>query len=66
MSSYKFGDEIAKEQGYQPVGMSYAAGYGVGFLNVQQFLKNTSATFYDATRLSTADIIDGKFDGFEE
>ncbi|MEK5056900.1 DUF2268 domain-containing protein [Paenibacillus sp. FSL H7-0326] len=59
VSSYMFGDDIAKEKGYQPVGLSFAAGYAVGYHVVQEFLKNTGATIYDATRLSAADIIEG-------
>jgi len=57
--SYMFGDEIAKEQGYQPVGLSYAAGYAVGYHVVQAFLNYTGVTIYEATRLSTKEIIEG-------
>lgn len=59
VSSYMFGDDIAKEQGYQPVGLSYAAGYAVGYHTVQEFLKKTGTTIYEATRLSSAEIIEG-------
>ncbi|GAF11054.1 hypothetical protein JCM19045_127 [Bacillus sp. JCM 19045] len=31
VSSYLFGDEIAKQKGYQPVGLSFGAGYAVGY-----------------------------------
>ncbi|MDO3679700.1 DUF2268 domain-containing putative Zn-dependent protease [Paenibacillus ehimensis] len=37
----------------------YAAGYAVGYHTVQQFLKNSGATIYEATRLTTTEIIDG-------
>ncbi|TCZ68609.1 hypothetical protein E0485_24230 [Paenibacillus albiflavus] len=57
VSSYMFGDDIAKEQGYHPVGLSYAAGYAVGYHTVQEFLKKTGVTIYEATRLSSAEII---------
>lgn len=57
--SYMYGDDIAKEMGYQPVGLSYAAGYAVGYHTVQAFLKKTGATIYDATRLSSTEIIRG-------
>lgn len=59
VSSYMFGDEIAREQGYPPVGLSYAAGYAVGYYTVQQFLKNSGVSIYEATRMTTAEIIDG-------
>lgn len=59
VSSYMFGDDLAREQGFQPVGLSFAAGYAVGYHTVQAFLSRTGATVYEATRLSTAEIIAG-------
>lgn len=59
ISSYMFGDAIAQERGYQPVGLSYAAGYAVGYHTVQAFLKHTGASIYEATRLSATEIIQG-------
>ncbi|MFD0715679.1 DUF2268 domain-containing putative Zn-dependent protease [Paenibacillus sp. GCM10027626] len=59
VSSYMFGDEIAKEKGYQPVGLSAAAGYAVGDHIVQQFLQKTGTSVYDATQLPAAEIIAG-------
>lgn len=29
VSSYMFGDEIAKQEGYQPVGLSFCSGYAI-------------------------------------
>lgn len=59
VSSYMYGDEIARQQGYQPVGLSYAAGYAVGYYTVQQFLKHSGTSIYEATSLSAANIIEG-------
>ncbi|WP_152393507.1 DUF2268 domain-containing protein [Paenibacillus guangzhouensis] len=59
VSSYMFGDDIARQQGYQPVGVSYAAGYAVGYHVVQAFLRNTKASIYDATILSAQEIMEG-------
>ncbi len=59
VSSYMFGDEIAREQGYPPAGLSFGAGYAVGYYTVQQFLKNSGATIYEATRMPAAEILEG-------
>ena len=59
VSSYMFGDEIAKKQGFQPVGLSYCAGYAVGYEVVQAFLKNSNKNIYEATLCSTSEIIKG-------
>jgi len=59
VSSYMFGDDGARQQGFQPVGVSYAAGYAVGYHIVQTFLRNTKASIYDATTLSAQEIIEG-------
>jgi len=59
VSSYMFGDEIAKQEGYQPVGLSFCAGYAVGYEVVQAFLKNTNSNIYEASLLSTKEIIQG-------
>lgn len=50
VSSYMFGDEIAKQEGYQPVGLSFCAGYAVGFKAVQSFMKKHNKTIYETTR----------------
>ncbi|MGV7002162.1 DUF2268 domain-containing protein [Priestia megaterium] len=59
VSSYMFGDEIARQEGYQPVGLSFCAGYAVGYKVVQAFMKNTGINIYEASVLSTEDIIKG-------
>lgn len=52
-----FGDEIAIEQGYQPVGLSSFAGYAVGYQVVQAFLKRNNVSIKEATLLHTDKII---------
>lgn len=59
VSSYMFGDEIAKQEGYQPVGLSFCAGYAVGFKVVQSFMKRHNQTIYETTLLSSDEIING-------
>lgn len=59
VSSYMFGDEIAKQEGYQPVGLSFCAGYAVGFQVVQSFMKKHNKTIYETTLLSSDEIIHG-------
>ena len=59
VSSYMFGDEIAKQEGYQPVGLSFGAGYAVGYEVVQAFLKNTNSNIYEASLFTTKEIIQG-------
>ena len=59
VSSYMFGDEIAKQEGYQPVGLSFCAGYAVGYEVVQSFMKKNNITIYEASLLSSKEIIKG-------
>lgn len=39
VSAYMYGDEVAREQGYQPVGLSRNAGYTIGYHLVKDYLK---------------------------
>jgi len=57
VSSYMFGDNIAKEQGYQPVGLSPFAGYAVGYQAVQSFMKMNNVGIEEATILDTNEIL---------
>lgn len=59
VSSYMFGDEIAKQEGYQPVGLSFCAGYAVGYEVVQSFMKKNNKTIYETTLISSEEIING-------
>lgn len=49
VSAYMYGDEVAREQGYQPVGLSINAGYTIGYHLVKDYLKNTGETIAQAT-----------------
>lgn len=49
VSAYMYGDEVAKEQGYAPVGLSRNAGYTVGYHLVKAYLKNTGKSIAEAT-----------------
>src|SRR5690625_1776939 len=57
VSSYMFGDSIAKEQGYQPVGLSSFAGYAVGYQAVQSFMETNNVGIVEATLLGTDEIL---------
>ncbi|UTR05895.1 DUF2268 domain-containing putative Zn-dependent protease [Alkalihalobacillus sp. LMS6] len=59
VSSYMFGDQYAREKGYQPVGLSFAAGYAVGYVVVKAFLKQTGMTIFEATKRSSDEILAG-------
>ncbi|MBO1582911.1 MULTISPECIES: DUF2268 domain-containing protein [Bacillus] len=59
VNSYMFGDEIAKKEGYAPVGLAPGAGYAVGYHAVQSFMKKNNVTIQEATLLSTEEIITG-------
>lgn len=59
VSSYLFGDAIAKEQGYAPVGLSPFAGYAVGYHIVQAFMKRHGIGIAEASLMETADILEG-------
>lgn len=49
VSAYMYGDEVAREQGYQPVGLSRNAGYTIGYHLIKNYLKNTGKTIAEAT-----------------
>ncbi|MBU8656419.1 DUF2268 domain-containing protein [Bacillus pumilus] len=57
VSSYMFGDIIAKEQGFQPVGLSPFAGYAVGYQAVQTFMRKNKIGIEEATLLDTDEIL---------
>lgn len=44
VAAYMYGDEVAREQGYSPVGLSRNAGYTIGYHIVKEYLKNTGQT----------------------
>ncbi|KGR78766.1 DUF2268 domain-containing protein [Ureibacillus sinduriensis] len=59
VSSYMFGDEIASQEGYQPVGLPFCAGYAVGYEAVQSYMQKHNKTIYEATLATTDEIIHG-------
>lgn len=59
VSSYMFGDEIATQEGYQPVGLPFCAGYAVGYKAVQNYMEKHNKTIYEATLTSSDAIING-------
>ncbi|QQK77078.1 DUF2268 domain-containing protein [Salicibibacter cibarius] len=59
VSSYMFGDEVAEQEGYQPVGLPFCAGYAVGYKAVQSYMKKHNKTIFEATLASTDEIING-------
>lgn len=57
VSAYMYGDEVAREQGYQPVGLSRNAGYTIGYHLVKDYLKNTGKTIAEATLTPSETIV---------
>jgi uncharacterized protein YjaZ len=56
--SYMFGDPLAHANGYQPVGLPYAAGYAVGYQLVKAFLKESGKSILEATFTPSQKIIE--------
>lgn len=56
IAAYMYGDEVVREQGYPPVGLSRNAGYTIGYHLVKEYLKNSGATIEAAT-LTPSEII---------
>lgn len=56
--SYMFGDPLAHANGYQPVGLPYAAGYAVGYQVVKAFLKESGKNILEATFTPSQKIIE--------
>lgn len=59
VSSYMFGDSLAKEQGYFPVGLPDFAGYAVGYHLIQNFMECNNKSIYETSQLVTQEIIQG-------
>ena len=57
ITSYLYGDEIAKLQGFFPVGLPYCAGYACGYYLVKHYLEKTGKTIEEATLTSTCEIM---------
>lgn len=57
ITSYMYGDEMAKMQNYIPVGMPYCAGYACGYHMVKYYLKKTGKSIVEATILPAEEIL---------
>lgn len=49
ITAYLYGDDIAKEQGYFPVGLPFCAGYACGYYMVKYYLEKTGEDITSAT-----------------
>ena len=49
ITAYLYGDEIAKQRGYFPVGLPFCAGYACGYYMVKYYLDKTKEDIVDAT-----------------
>jgi uncharacterized protein YjaZ len=57
LTSYLYGDEIAKMRGYFPVGLPFCAGYACGYYMIKHYLKKSGKTIIEATLTSTEEIL---------
>ncbi|MGE7916837.1 DUF2268 domain-containing protein [Lysinibacillus xylanilyticus] len=57
VSAYMFGDEVAKRQGYSPVGLSGNAGYTIGYHLIKKYLANSNKSIAEATLTPTEEIL---------
>ncbi|EKS4344593.1 DUF2268 domain-containing protein [Clostridium sporogenes] len=57
ITSYLWGDEFAKLQGYFPVGLPYCAGYACGYYMIKHYLKKTGKSIEEATLTSASEIM---------
>lgn len=58
ITAYLYGDELAKQQGYFPVGLPYCAGYACGYDMIQYYLKKTGDSIVKATIRPAEEILD--------
>jgi len=65
ITSYMYGDEMAKMRNYIPVGMPYCAGYACGYYMVKYYLDKTGKDIVEATVLPAEEILK-EMDGFWE
>ena len=49
ITAYLYGDEIAKQRGYFPVGLPFCAGYACGYYMVKYYLDKTKEDIVDTT-----------------
>lgn len=66
LNAYLYGDEIAKLQDYEPVGLPYCAGYACGYYLVKHYLEKTGMSIEEATVLPAEEILKESEDFWEE
>jgi len=49
ITAYLYGDDIARQQGYSPVGLPYCAGYACGYYMIKHYLEKTGEDICRAT-----------------
>lgn len=57
ITSYLYGDKMAKLQGYEPVGLPYCAGYACGYHMIKHYLNKTGKSIIEATLLPADQIL---------
>ncbi len=57
LTSYLYGDEIAKLRGYFPVGLPFCAGYACGYYMIKHYLLKTGKSIIEATLTPTEVIL---------
>ncbi len=57
LSGYLYGDETMAMRGVKPVGMPYCAGYACGYYLIKHYLRKTGKNIYQATIISTEEIL---------
>lgn len=57
ITSYLYGDELARLQNYPEMGVPYCAGYAVGYYLVKHFLRKTGISIEEATILPAETIL---------
>jgi len=57
INPYLYGDELAKMQNLNPVGMPYASGYSCGYYLIQYYLNKTGKSITEATITPAATIL---------
>lgn len=58
ITAYLYGDDIALQQGYIPVGLPYCAGYACGFYMVKYYLEKTGEDIATATIKPASEILE--------
>jgi len=57
ITAYLYGDEMAKMQGYFPVGLPYCAGYACGYHMIKFYLKKTGKSIEETTLTPASEIM---------